>query len=164
MRFEPAPGSALPPCSTVAKRVALRLRGLSAADRQWLLARLSKEQRDAVEQASDELRQIVGSAQLDFALILDAMDAHAVPQSHAVNEAGFAAVQWVLARLPQQYMAIFLHSNLWRDAAQYLRQMSPRRRKAVEAGNERMPTPRVLQAMADVIAEIAAERQADDHG
>lgn len=144
--------------------MALRLRALSSPDRQWLLARLTPEQRDAVERASDELRQIVGSAELDFALILDSMDAHASSQSHPVNEVGVAAVQWVLARLPQQYLAIFLNSTLWHDAAQYLRQMSPKRRKAVEAGVDRMPTTRVLQAMADVIAELAAERQADDHG
>lgn len=164
MHIETAAGSLPPPSRKMAKRVALRLRGLCAADRQWLLARLSQEQRDAVERACDELRLIVGPAQLDFAQVLDAMDTDALPQSHPLNEMGFAEVQWVLSRLPQQYQDIFLHSRLWRDSAQYLRQTSPRRRKAVGTGAGRMPTPRVLQAMADVIAELAAQRRAENNG
>lgn len=151
---------------SAAKRVALRLRGMAPVDRAWLLARLPQERRQAVEQASRELQRIVGEAVLDFELFLESPGTPAGPgrADHRVNQLGFAAVHWVLGRLPLQYLGVFLGSKLWRETEQYLKQMSPKRRKAIETAPALTPTPRVVRAVADVIAELAGERQAQDHG
>ena len=149
---------------SAAKRVALRLRGMAPVDQQWLLARLPQERRQAVENASRELQRIVGEAVLDFDLFLESPATPAARADHRVNQAGFAAVHWVLGRLPLQYLGVFLGSRLWLDAEQYLKQMSPKRRKAIETAPALSPTPRVTRAIADVIAELAGERQAQDHG
>jgi hypothetical protein len=149
---------------SAAKRVALRLRGMALVDQQWLLARLPQERRQAVDKASRELQRIVGEAVLDFGLFLESPGTPAARADHRVNQSGFAAVHWVLGRLPLQYLGVFLGSRLWLDAEQYLKQMSPKRRKAIETAPALSPTPRVTRAIADVIAELAGERQAQDHG
>ena len=152
------------PRGRAARRVALRLRGMSREDRVWLLARLAPDQREAVERASLELQRIVGSAVLDFGLFLDADSTSGLSRGHRVNQIAGSEVQRVLGQLPVHHAGIFLRSGMWTGAEACLKQMSPKRRKAVETAAGAAVTPCAMQALADVIAELAEQQRADEHG
>jgi len=147
---------------SAAKRVALRLQGLSLSDRSWLLERLEPVQRRAVESAESELRSILGTQRLDFSFFLDAEgEPEQGPgrQSHRqlINSLELEQLRSVLDRLPKPWVKVLLDSGTWERGEQYKERLSTKQRQQLE--NCQVPTvpPRVNQALADAVAELSSE-------
>ena len=149
------------PFAQVAKRVAIRLRGVTAADRQWILQRLTAPQRAAVIQAERELTRIIGQQALDFSVFLDAAgnpaQSDARLNEHAINRCDYLAVKQVLDQLPVSQSALLVASGVWLATDRYLKALAPKRRKALESVTVSIPSRRFARAVADAVVSLAKE-------
>lgn len=149
------------PFAQVAKRVAIRLRGLAGVDRQWMLQRLTAPQRAAVIQAERELTRIIGQQALDFSVFLDGAGGPAQIDAglneHAINRCDYLAVKQVLDQLPVSQSALLVASGVWLATDRYLKALAPKRRKALESATVSIPSRRFARAVADAVVSLVKE-------
>lgn len=153
--------------SSAAKRIAMRLRGLSAIDRGWLLSNLDDSQRRAVESAESELRSILGEETLDFGLFLDVADMRARsdsgPAGHPINKLEFEEVSAVLDRIPVTWAKALLVAKVWRQGVRYAEHLPVRQRRKLADCKTEPVSQRVASALADAIVDLIADKDAS-HG
>ncbi len=142
--------------SRAARRAAVRLNGIPAADRRWVLARLAPAQRAAVEVALRQLEAITGSAQLDFGLFLEAGDASGLSaveiDALPINRIPYEVVEKAVDALPPLYAANLVESGFWQESKRYLQQCAKRRRQAITAVGAARMTDAAALALADALA------------
>ena len=144
-----------------AKRVAIKLRGISAIDRRWMMGQLTDSQRQAVAQADEELTAIIGNLQLDFSVFLEVTEGTALLDTamhdHPLNSCDYLAVKRLLDQLPLSQVAMLVASGVWLATDRYLKALPPKRRKALETARTAIPSRHFAHALADIIAKLTEE-------
>lgn len=142
-----------------ARRVAIRLSGLSVADRRWILERLEAGQRRAVEVAGAELQKILGNESIDFSLFFDDQvrpdkQQSSCAVSHAINSMDIEQLRVVLDRLPLVWVKGLMQSGIWNEGDKYLERLSAKHRQRLRKSAAAVLPPRVASALADSLVEL----------
>ena len=129
--------AATDPGVSAAKKVALRLQGLSTADRSWLLTRLNSSQRQQVINAEQSLLRVTGNAAINFQGLLEGgTEVPTLPEEARVFQRWPAKqVANALDELPALWVAGLFQFTSWHGAGRYLLEQSPERRRAIQAGH-----------------------------
>jgi len=152
------------------KKVAMRLSGVSATDRNWILQQLESVQRQQVTHAYEQLKQLRGNNMLDFSLFLDddeiqagdrpleqstpAKPSHAQP--HTINQLPLKLIADLLAQLPLSYVNALLQNNTWESAQRYRAQLTKEQKIKLSNVNNTVSV-RVSESIASALVAIAAD-------
>ena len=152
------------------KKVAMRLSGVSATDRNWILQQLESVQRQQVTHAYEQLKQLRGNNMLDFSLFLDddeiqagdrpleqstpAKPNHAQP--HTINQLPLKLIADLLAQLPLSYVNALLQNNTWESAQRYRAQLTKEQKIKLSNVNNTVSV-RVSESIASALVAIAAD-------
>ena len=150
------------PIKAAHKKVALKLCGVSEADRQWILSRLAPEQRSNVQLAYRQLQSIRGDVALDFGVFFEASSTavEAYPDSSelSINDLDYDVVTQVLSELSAVYVASFLHTELWLGSKRYWKECSAERLAHLKSLQQRALTRRAAVSLADAVAVLAVDK------
>lgn len=104
-----------------ARKAALKLQGLPAEDRKWILKQLPASQRMSVEQALRQLKEMGGDAiQFEDVMRIDAEETPSkFAMEHAINQVEYQLVADRLNSLSDTMLLVFLRSNIWEGSARY---------------------------------------------
>jgi hypothetical protein len=147
------------------RRTALVLHGLSATDRDWLLARLPEAQVAKLRQLLCELIELglPGDASLVRSALSAAAPTAAVPAHEGVLAAATAAcMHECLAKEPDQFVAVVLAARSWPWADDLLVHLGPAcARRLGELGRDWHAPVALQEAVLTVLARKVEERSAN---
>jgi hypothetical protein len=135
-------------------RIALRLRELSPADREWLLGQLAPEDCSRVSEALRQHRaQVISSEPADHARVEEGSD---IPVSR-LRSAPAARVKALLAEEPDWAIALVLSAESWPWTQEFLDELVPERIRALRAMAGEL-SPRVKPKFAQALVRFIAAK------
>ena len=154
-----------------AKKAAVKLSGISAKDRQWILKQLNQEQRDQVTDALSQLQRIQGNNSIAFETIL-ALEESANETTSSVqlkkslnsidqqiqqqlNQYSSEAITIALNKMSKVLVFNFLDSGLWPQAELYTESFNRQQKSEYQTFQSKKVNRVVNQVKPDVKIAIA---------
>lgn len=149
--------------AAASKKAAIRLAGVSAADRKWILDRLPPTESARVRKAFEQLKAMLGDRPLDFEMFLADQETGFLEQTLSdrgellINRLPYAAVRQVVDGLSPAYVVALLTSELWLHNSEYLQDCSAGRRAKLASVGVRGMAVHAAQSLASAVGQLAAE-------